>query len=639
VHWLAPVFLIGAELTFLFFFRQVNLDEGWYLWASKLVYEGRALYRDFAYTQTPVLPYVYGLWQQIVGEGLYQGRVLTLLFTLATVGLSAASVEKIAGPMAAFFCLLLVASSFFALAQFSYTATYALTALLIAAAIYCSQLDWSDLRRNSLCGLLLVSAVGVRLSVAVAVAPFFLYLLVTSRRRFSALFWLLLSVLLWSTLIFGIYWLVSGELMVYDIAGFHTDRLLKAEWHLLRIQDVARKTFGDFGVLLGLGVVGLLWSLMELWPLRRARSRKWSNQATLLVLTVFLMTGALFAVHFLPRTTDSYYNSLQMPMLTLIGSAVLGHGVASVPPHRRWLPIFISCLLIGWHAQLQGRALLRDEYVAYPLRNQVELVRMAARFVQQYTKPDDPLLSFNTHLALEAGLTVPAGYEMAIFAYRPTWSDAEVARYHVINNARLLHDLSQANQVVAMTEFDLEQIYGERTAVRSILQEKYRWFATFPGFGPYGDALHIYAPPQFGRPLPQRPQQADLTAGIRMLGYDIQQSAPNGKPTLSLALYWQTAAPISTSYTVFAQLLDQSGALAVGWDNPPCRATCPTTTWQPGEWVRDEYQLDLSALPSGEYTIQVGMYDPATQQRLAVTASNGQPLGDRILLGAIRFEP
>ncbi len=59
------VFLM--ESLFLTIHREINLDEGWYLYASKLVYEGKMLYKDFAYTQGPVFPYVYGIFQQIFG--------------------------------------------------------------------------------------------------------------------------------------------------------------------------------------------------------------------------------------------------------------------------------------------------------------------------------------------------------------------------------------------------------------------------------------------------------------------------------------------------------------------------------------------------------------------------------------------
>jgi hypothetical protein len=76
----------GAELFLLsgfvfLFYGKLNMDESWYLYASKLVYQGRLPYRDFAFTQMPLLPYVYGLAQFMFGQGLLVGRATSLFFT------------------------------------------------------------------------------------------------------------------------------------------------------------------------------------------------------------------------------------------------------------------------------------------------------------------------------------------------------------------------------------------------------------------------------------------------------------------------------------------------------------------------------------------------------------------------------
>jgi hypothetical protein len=77
--------------------------------------------------------------------------------------------------------------------------------------------------------------------------------------------------------------------------------------------------------------------------------------------------------------------------------------------------------------------------------------------------------------------------------------------------------------------------------------------------------------------------------------------------------------------------------MAVGWDNQPCRNTCPTSSWQAGEFLRDEYELQLVDLAPGVYTLQVGMYDPLTIQRVAVINADGQPIDDRLLLSEVEI--
>ena len=68
-------------------FGPLNQDEGWYLLAAQNVSRGMTPYRDFLYTQGPVLPYAYGwiagAWSDV---GVLGGRLVTAVFGfLATV--------------------------------------------------------------------------------------------------------------------------------------------------------------------------------------------------------------------------------------------------------------------------------------------------------------------------------------------------------------------------------------------------------------------------------------------------------------------------------------------------------------------------------------------------------------------------
>ena len=61
----------------------LNQDEGWYLYGARLVKEGRVPYRDFAFTQGPVMPYVYAHAQSWVDRwGVAGGRLVTGLLGL-----------------------------------------------------------------------------------------------------------------------------------------------------------------------------------------------------------------------------------------------------------------------------------------------------------------------------------------------------------------------------------------------------------------------------------------------------------------------------------------------------------------------------------------------------------------------------
>ena len=45
----------------------INFDEGFYAYVAREVMRGRVPYRDFAYTQTPLLPYLEGAAMSVTG--------------------------------------------------------------------------------------------------------------------------------------------------------------------------------------------------------------------------------------------------------------------------------------------------------------------------------------------------------------------------------------------------------------------------------------------------------------------------------------------------------------------------------------------------------------------------------------------
>lgn len=616
---------------FLLFFRRVNLDEGWYLGAAKLVYTGKTLYRDFAYTQTPLLPYVYGLLQPILGLGLYQGRLLTVLLGVIAWLLSARSAYRVGGWWAALGCLGLLATSFFAAAQYTYTATYALTACLMAAAIDSSLRPWPQRRLTIMAAGLMSLAVTVRLSTIVVLPVFLLYLVLRSKQRWATLLWGVVTMVVTLGVVLGGYWLIGGQLMFYDIWGFHLDRILRTKWQLEKIRLRTVKTGLDFFIPIILGGWGGLRLVRQLL---RQGWQETITQALLVSSALTAMAGALFVAHIVPRTTDSYYNSLQLPMLCTAGGIVLALCAAQIPRRRAYVLTIVLVILNGG---TQGYALWRDGALTWPPQNQIAIVRAAAHIVDRYTTPNSTLLSFNQHLALEAGRATPPGYEMAIFSYRPTWTTAQARAYKVINNEILFADLAAHQGAVAFTEFDLGQIYGERDRFFAILDAQYRWFYTIENFGPYGDILHLYFPAQFQPPQPQVQQERQLDDGITLLGYDLVREQGAAGQLAKVGLYWHSRATPVTNYTVFMQLLDQHGVLVWGWDNPPCRRTCPTTSWQPGEYLRDEYTVPLSTItPGATYTVTTGMYDPNTGQRLPLLAANGDVIGDYIELTTLQ---
>jgi hypothetical protein len=154
---------------------------------------------------------------------------------------------------------------------------------------------------------------------------------------------------------------------------------------------------------------------------------------------------------------------------------------------------------------------------------------------------------------------------------------------------------------------------------------------------PYGDDLIVnparVADRYWSRHTPARLdvrfRVPDSQAEIRLLAYQTLDDAiqPAGFPSQTrLTLYWQTSAALDTGYTVFVHSLGDEGALTGQADGPPLANHYPTTAWQPGEIVADSRLVP----PGRRY--RVGLYDPASGERLPAFSADGARLADDALV-------
>jgi hypothetical protein len=137
----------------------------------------------------------------------------------------------------------------------------------------------------------------------------------------------------------------------------------------------------------------------------------------------------------------------------------------------------------------------------------------------------------------------------------------------------------------------------------------------------------------------------DFEDGVHLVGYTLSAERIAAGETLTLTLYWRAREPVSQRYKVFTHLLGEAynaesgGFVWAQQDNEPVSGTRPTSTWRSGEVLEDVYALRVAPhAPAGSYTIEVGMYDPATVARLAVLDSAGQITADHVVLASIQVE-
>ncbi len=97
---------------------------------------------------------------------------------------------------------------------------------------------------------------------------------------------------------------------------------------------------------------------------------------------------------------------------------------------------------------------------------------------------------------------------------------------------------------------------------------------------------------------------------------------------------WVAHGPIDTNYTVFSHLVAADGEMLAGVDSPPSGGKKPTSTWKAGEKIIDWILIPIDMqVPMGKDSrLEVGLYDPLTQQRLPIIDANGRSMTDTFVI-------
>jgi hypothetical protein len=116
---------------------------------------------------------------------------------------------------------------------------------------------------------------------------------------------------------------------------------------------------------------------------------------------------------------------------------------------------------------------------------------------------------------------------------------------------------------------------------------------------------------------------------LRLLGYEVERDGDY----LLVRLHWRSEQRMKTDYKVFVHVFDPETTRPVAQDDArPHRGAYPTTFWGPAEVVEDPVPISLAGAPAGAYGLAVGVYDPATMERLPVTSSGGSRADGRLEL-------
>ncbi len=515
----AAVLAAFCLYAFAVWFGNLNQDEGWYLYAAQRVSEGAMPYRDFFFTQGPVMPYVYGLFAKLWSPlGVLGGRLITVFFGLLgcvlTALLARRAVPSQRAAEAGVLAFALTACNLYHVYFTTIPKTYALASCLVAAGYLTLSLCLSRRKKTrSLmscmwalpAGLLLALAAGTRLSLGALLPVTALWLLATYRKTGSAFFWFSLGGALGLGVVYGPTLLAAREPYLFA-QSFHVERGGRDVFFMAG--SLARTV----RAYLPLCLLGMALSVFRLFR-GAAAAEPVSNEEPTGIAYRGLIWPSLwlcaFLGVFLAQLASPYpYDDYQVPVMGLLAAALAGWtaNIASSGALRGGLCLFwvLASLLGTFGSPLPQEWLVVRQDRFWAVRkpaSDLALLRQTARDVRALADGDPLLLTQDVYLAVEARMRVPAGLEMGPFSYFPNLTDADAARFHVMNKASLTALLaSSPSRVAAFSGYGLairapvmDEVPPEDVQMfLSVLGRNYDRAQEVPDFGQQATTLQIF---------------------------------------------------------------------------------------------------------------------------------------------------
>lgn len=485
---------------------ELNQDEGWYLYAARLVSEGQLPYRDFAFTQAPLLPLAYSLVQPLVDAGgVGAGRAVTLILTLASAFLAAAVARRLAprelGGWAGLAAFMLAAVNVYQSYFGTVVKTYALCGFLLTAGVWMLVVarDRCSLLAHALAGLLLAGAAGTRISAG-AILPIAGVYLLFQRRRCGDAAWLA----------FGLGGAAGLAVIFLPFVFMAPDnfRTFVLEYHSAREAGglVAQLVYKVGCISRVIQAYTVAVSLGVFLILARARGAN-RPPAEPLVLTLWIGLAAMTLVHLsAPFPYDDYQTPL-FPLFAALIAAALARLLAGAEP--AWRPaVAVALLLINGAAALaspinQNWMILGRDRIWWRLRDKPALVQLheVARDLKALGNDQNLLLTQDIYLAVETGWRVPHGLEMGPFSYYPGLNREQAVDLNVVNRDMLEQIIREADAPVAafsaysfvMSAPEVKKLpEDEQRAWQEQVAAHYVPVAEIPDFGQGATTLRTY---------------------------------------------------------------------------------------------------------------------------------------------------
>jgi len=420
-------FVLGAAAVWM---GGLNMDEGLYLYTANLVAEGKTLYRDFFFTQGPMLPYAYStltvIWKT---WGLLGARIFTL--TLGAAGiLFAMTLARRLVPdekkgMVSLIVLLLLGCNLYHLYYVAIPKTYALAGLFVIVGFWFLAVARTSTLLSVLAmaaaGLSLAFAAGTRISLGALLAVVGFHLLL-SRKWISLAAFCIGGFTGLALVYLPFLFDESARAGLIAAQRYHTARGgFDLVWTVGSFSRLVRWYLPVF-VILGLGVRGV--------GTRCRCTEDGENSTVDLRPTPNLLLFSFLAVFVVQMLAPFPYEDYQVPVMSLLAvyAAVTLVSTSTFNLNLSSLLVLGLCFANSFGSPLLEKWMTNGQDRFWSLKKEkceLQQLRDVAKRIEQLDPGGTMLLTQDLYLAIETNRKVPQGLELGPFSIL---SDAEWKR-------------------------------------------------------------------------------------------------------------------------------------------------------------------------------------------------------------------
>lgn len=498
----------------------LNQDEGWYLYAALEVAQGRMPYKDFFFTQGPVMPAIYALLSPIWAPfGILGGRCLTAFLGLLATYLFAETAANCVRRQHIFEVRLVVWALSACNLYHSYfnviPKTYALGSCLLAAGFLFLSVtrSFSNGRGDKrllpikgwaaiLSGFFFALAGGTRASLVLPL-PIVGIWLIAKRSRAGKWSWFRFALggALGLLCVYGPALLFAREEFLFA-HSFHGER---TGGGLLFVAGALARLCRYYLLMGGLAFYFIFRKLVE-----RPHTDEFPGYRAPLASLWIWCFCVIFAIQLMmPVPYDDY----QVPIMG-VGAMALAICCVGVKENARRFRLVSGTALLALtlftvsSPMAQRWFFVRQdcfwtETRKMPALFQLRVAAVEIRRLLPETAESPSLLTMDTYLAVEAGLPVPQGMEMGPFSYFPELTDEEAARFHVHNTRSFLKLIQEENApIAALSGYSftigspkMVDMRGsaDREVIFNLIRQMYAPAFSMPDFGQNNTRLEVFA--------------------------------------------------------------------------------------------------------------------------------------------------